>query len=171
MNKAFDSACALSPSMSNRDKLVMRMFHHARALPMATFLIAATMLGYFNPSALAEPANRTPDKTGLMTTATPPAPKQNPVRRLAELRSKLDGKDHTIALRALHLALSQVPDGGTFVWRKKSRSLKGMIKPTKAFRNASGQICRHVIYALVLGRYTKQIEGIACRQEDGTWQL
>ncbi len=149
----------------------MRMFHHARALPLATVLLAATALGPLSPSALATPSSGTPSHTGLTAPATPPVPEQNPSRRLAELRSKLDSKDQMVALRALHLALSQVPDGGTFVWRKKNRSLKGMIKPSKAFRNASGQICRHVIYALVLGRYTRQIEGIACRQDDGRWQL
>ena len=149
----------------------MRMFRRPRALPLATFLLAATALGHLSPSALAEPSSEIPGHTGLTTTATPPAPEQNPVRRLAELRSKLDSKDQIVALRALHMALSQVPDGGTFVWRKKSRSLKGMIKPSKAFRNADGQVCRHVIYALVLGSYTKQIEGIACRQDDGRWQL
>ena len=149
----------------------MRMFHRAGALHLATFLFAATTLGLFSPSAFAEPTSESPDQTGLTATSAPPAPEQNPVRRLAELRSKLDSRDQVVALRALHMALSQVPDGGTFVWRKKSRSLKGMIKPTKAFRNADGQVCRHVIYALVLGRYTKQIEGIACRQNDGRWQL
>ena len=74
-------------------------------------------------------------------------------------------------MRALQLALSQVEDGGTFLWQKKSLSLKGMITPSKAFRNSSGAVCRHVIYALSLGRYIKQIEGIACRQNDGRWQL
>jgi hypothetical protein len=147
------------------------MFHRARALPLATFLFAATALGHLSPSALAEPGSKSPDQAGLTATAAPPSPEQNPVRRLAELRSKLDGKDQIIAMRALHMALSQVPDGGTFVWQKKSRSLKGMIKPSKAFRNANGQVCRHIIYALALGRYTKQIEGIACRQDDGRWQL
>ena len=147
------------------------MFHHARALPLTTFLLAATVMGHSSASAIAAPANETAGQAGLTATATPTAPEQNPVRRLAELRSKLDHKDQMVAMRALHLALSQVPDGGTFVWRKKSRSLKGMIKPSKAFRNADGQICRHIIYALVLGRYTKQIEGIACRQDDGRWQL
>lgn len=90
---------------------------------------------------------------------------------LAKLRSQLDYKDQLIAMRALHLALTQVPDGGSFVWRKSSRSLKGLIKPTRAFRNADGQVCRHVIYALSLGRYIKQIEGIACRTNDGSWYL
>ena len=101
----------------------------------------------------------------------PPLPQQKPARSLSSLRARLDHTDQLIAMRALHMALSQVPDGGTFVWRKRSRSLKGLIKPTKAFRNAQGQVCRHLIYALSLGRYMKQIEGIACRGADGRWQL
>lgn len=149
----------------------MRMFHRARVLPVATLILTAIAFGALSPFAIAEPASEIPEQTGMMATATPPAPEQNPSSRLAELRSKLDRTDQMVALRALHLALSQVPDGGTFVWRKKSRSLKGMIRPTKAFRNVDGHICRHIIYALVLGRYTKQIEGIACRQDDGRWRL
>lgn len=149
----------------------MRMFHRAGALPVATVFIVATAISHFSPSALARPAEELSEKTPVRSRPIPPAPKQNPVRRLKELRAKLDDKDQIIAMRALHLALSRVPDGGTFVWRKKSRSLKGMIKPSKAFRNADGQVCRHIIYALALGRYSKQIEGIACRQKDGRWRL
>lgn len=103
--------------------------------------------------------------------AIPPLPAQKPVRSFSALRARLDHTDQLIALRALQMALTQVPDGGTFVWRKRSRSLKGLIKPTKAFRNAHGQVCRHLVYALSLGRYMKQIEGIACRNADGRWQL
>ncbi len=149
----------------------MRMFHSTGVISLATIFIAATALGHLSPSALAEPASEISGKTPVTAMTAPPAPEQNPVRRFKELRSKLDGRDQIVALRALHLALNQVPDGGTFVWRKRSRSLKGMIKPSKAFRNVDGQVCRHIIYALVLGRYTKQIEGIACRQEDGRWLL
>lgn len=149
----------------------MRMFHSAGALPLATVFMAAMALGHISHSAHAEPASDISANTPVTARTAPPTPQQNPVRRLKELRAKLGGKDQIIALRALHLALNQVPDGGTFVWRKRSLSLKGMIKPSKAFRNSDGQVCRHIIYALVLGRYTKQIEGIACRQEDGSWQL
>lgn len=137
-------------------------------MPLATLLWAAAGSFCLNSHAIAEPID---GATGPIGVATMPAPEKNPIRQLAELRSKLDQKDHIVAMRALHLALSQVPDGGTFIWQKKSRSLKGLIKPTRAFRNANGQLCRHVIYALVLGRYTKQIEGIACRLENGSWQL
>ena len=90
---------------------------------------------------------------------------------LAELRARLGAEDHGVALKALHLALNRISDGATFVWRKRSRSLVGVIRPTSAFRNAIGQICRHVVYTLSLGRYLKRIEGVACREINGSWTL
>lgn len=90
---------------------------------------------------------------------------------LQRLRAKLDDSDRLAALRALHMALSRISDGATFIWRKKSRSLAGVIKPTTAFRNVKGQVCRHLIYSLSLGKYVKSIEGVACRGADGRWQL
>lgn len=143
----------------------MRTFHRA-----GTRILAAvfTVMVFSLPSMAANMSGEA--HTGI-SPSFPPPPQANPSRTLAELRARLDQQDHIIALRALHLALTRVPDGGTFIWRKRSRSLKGVIKPTKAFRNAEGQVCRHLIYALALGRYSKQIEGIACRQEDGSWKL
>lgn len=90
---------------------------------------------------------------------------------LADLRARLDASDQLAALVALHFALSQLGDGSTYVWRKSSRDLSGAIRPTMAFRNESGQICRHVIYVLALGSYSKSIEGIACRDWSGRWTL
>lgn len=90
---------------------------------------------------------------------------------LQRLRAKLDDSDRLAALRALHMALSRISDGATFIWRKKSRHLAGVIKPTTAFRNVKGQVCRHLIYSLSLGKYVKSIEGVACRGADGRWQL
>ena len=145
----------------------MRMFQPGWAVPAVSLLAFGWSLAVPFESATASPANLKRDTS----TATPPAPQANPIRQFAQLRAQLGHGDRVIAMRALHLALSQVPDGGAFVWRKKSRSLKGVIKPSKPFRNDGGQICRHVIYALALGRYVKQIEGIACRRDDGRWQL
>lgn len=88
-----------------------------------------------------------------------------------ELQSRLDQSDQVAALQALQMALNQVADGGTFFWKKNNRDLKGFIKPTGVFRNASGQICRHVIYGISLGRYRKQIEIVACREAGGRWRL
>ena len=147
----------------------MRTFLCPRAMPLGTVIFAATALLMWSQFAFAK-QDKT-DISGVRVTEAPPVPQRKPLHRLAELRSKLDHRDHIVAMRALHMALSLVEDGGTFVWQKKSRSLKGMIRPSKAFRNSDGRVCRHVIYALSLGRYIKQIEGIACRQNDGRWQL
>lgn len=101
----------------------------------------------------------------------PKAEQQFTMNMLRQLRAKLDDSDRLAALRALHMALSRVSDGATFIWRKKSRKLAGVIKPTMAFRNAKGQVCRHLIYSLSLGKYVKSIEGVACRDSDGRWRL
>ena len=89
----------------------------------------------------------------------------------ATLRARLDDSDRITALHALQTALNQTEDGGTFMWKKNNRDLMGVIKPTAAFRNAEGEICRHVIYAISLGEFRKQIEVVACREADGRWRL
>ena len=145
----------------------MRMFRPGWALPAVSMLAFTCSLAEpFSPAA-ASPVNLQPRQFAV----APPVPQAKPVRKFTQLRAQLGYGDQVIAMRALHLALSQVPDGGAFVWRKRSRSLKGVIRPSKPFRNDGGEICRHVVYALALGRYVKQIEGIACRQTDGRWQL
>jgi surface antigen len=90
---------------------------------------------------------------------------------LAELRAKLDASDRAVALKALELALTELGDGTTLLWRRPARQLAGAVRPVSAFRDDSGRLCRHVIYALTLGSYAKQAEGIACRGTDGHWSL
>ena len=97
------------------------------------------------------------------------SPKQ-PVT-FAELRSRLDGSDRDLALNTLQVALTELSDGATLVWRRPSRALTGVIKPVSAFRDDEGRVCRHLIYSLSLGTYVRQVEGIACRGADGNWSL
>jgi len=87
------------------------------------------------------------------------------------LPDRLDGRNRATALRALHVALDQLSDGATLIWRKKSLELVGVIRPTTAFRDPQGRVCRHLTYQLKFGDYAKRIEGIACRQIDGSWSL
>lgn len=75
------------------------------------------------------------------------------------------------ARQALELALSELGDGVTLVWQRPERNLVGRIKPVSAFRDHRGRICRHVVYSLALGGFHRQIEGVACREEDGSWSL
>ena len=107
------------------------------------------------------------------TTAKPPKPqgRSHSYDEIMLLRSRLNDGDRLAALRALHYALQEVPDGTTFVWRRKKSPLKGFVRPTAAFRNADGLVCRHIIYGLAVASYVKRIEGIACRDRDGVWAI
>ncbi len=89
----------------------------------------------------------------------------------AGLRAHLDGSDRALALNALQVALTELGDGVSLVWKRESRGLTGVIKPVSAFRDDSGRVCRHLTYSLALGTYVKEVEGIACREADGKWSL
>jgi 17 kDa outer membrane surface antigen len=81
------------------------------------------------------------------------------------------GGDRIVALKALELALTELGDGTTLVWQRPGRGLVGRVKPVSAFRDAKGRLCRTVVYALALGGYQREIEGVACREQDGSWSL
>ena len=88
-----------------------------------------------------------------------------------KLKARLDRSDRAAAMQALELALSELGDGVTLVWQRPERGLVGRIKPVSAFRDDQGRVCRHVLYSLALGTYQRQIEGVACRESDGSWSL
>jgi len=90
---------------------------------------------------------------------------------LDELRARLDQSDRQAAYQALQLALDELGDGVTLVWKRPARGLEGRIKPVSAFRDDKGRLCRHIFYSLSLGGYEKEIEGNACRETDGSWSL
>jgi surface antigen len=90
---------------------------------------------------------------------------------LSELKARLDQSDRMAAMQALELALSELGDGVTLVWQRPERSLVGRIKPMSAFRDDRGRICRHVVYSLAFGSFQRQIEGVACREQDGSWSF
>jgi len=88
-----------------------------------------------------------------------------------DLKSQLRPTDYRTALRALNDALNEIPDNVTFTWSREGSWLKGRIRPTSVFRDRNGRLCRHIVYALSLAHYTKQIESIACRDLNGNWSL
>ena len=99
----------------------------------------------------------------VMRTAPEPAP--------LDLRSTLDDSDEIATLDAIHTALSQVGDGGTYVWHRLHGRLSGIFQPTQSFKDKTGGVCRHLVVMLMAGRLTKRTEGIACRLPNGRWQL
>jgi surface antigen len=98
-------------------------------------------------------------------------PKSHVPQGLAVLKSSLDRSDRLVAFQALQMALNELGDGVTLLWRRPARQLAGRIKPVAAFRDDQGRICRQVIYALARGGHEKKIEGVACRGDDGRWSI
>lgn len=89
----------------------------------------------------------------------------------AGARAGLDESDEIAALEAIRVALTEVGDGSTYVWRRQHGRLSGIVQPTVSFKNAAGRICRHILLILTVGTATGRAEGIACRLPDGRWQL
>ena len=82
-----------------------------------------------------------------------------------------DETDAVAALDGIRIALTEVADGGTYVWHRRDGRLSGMAQPTSSFRDQSGQPCRHIMVALNAFARSSKVEGIACRLESGRWQL
>lgn len=80
--------------------------------------------------------------------------------------------DHEFALlRNLQVALTRVADGSTYVWHSTDGRLSGTIRPTASFRDARGELCRHLVIGLSSEKSARTLEGIACRGAHGIWSL
>ena len=88
-----------------------------------------------------------------------------------DFRATLDDSDELAVLDAIHVALSQVGDGSSYVWHRHHGRLSGIMQPTTSFKDRTGQVCRHLVVMLVSGRHVQKTEGVACRIEGGRWQL
>jgi hypothetical protein len=84
---------------------------------------------------------------------------------------RLDARDEVAALERIQYALSEVGDGSTYVWKRWHGRLSGVIHPTVSFKDASGQVCRHITVLMTTGKRSSKIEGIACRMASGRWRL
>jgi surface antigen len=86
-------------------------------------------------------------------------------------RPALDEADEIAALESIQYALSEVGDRSSYVWHRRNGRLSGVIQPTSSFKDAAGNVCRHVVVTLVSGSYSRRAEGVACRTARGRWQL
>ena len=141
----------------------MRTFHRNAPIIIGAGALVLLLISPAPPSPHAEEQVRLAGVEGGVSAAPKPT--------LAELRAKLDESDRALAVKALGLALNELGDGATLVWRRPERGLVGKIKPNAAFRDDEGRVCRHVNSAITLGNYAKQADGVACREVDGEWSL
>lgn len=99
----------------------------------------------------------------------PPASASAP--KHADIRPLFDHKDEAAALEALHVALTEVGDGSSYVWYRHGGRLSGVVQPTQSFKDTVGRVCRHIVVTLSDANRQKRTEGIACRLADGAWEL
>jgi len=88
-----------------------------------------------------------------------------------EIGASLDKADIVYHKRAANRALETQPSGQPLPWNNPSSSASGTITPTNYYQNASGQYCREYQQTISVGGKTANGYGVACRQQDGSWQL
>ena len=91
--------------------------------------------------------------------------------KLYEMRPVFDVRDEAAALEAVHVALSEVGDGSTYVWYRHGGRLSGLVQPTQSFKDVLGRVCRHLVVTLNDASRSRRTEGIACRLANGVWEL
>jgi surface antigen len=116
------------------------------------------------------PAERAPC-TCPTNPSKPPGISAKPKFAEANATTFLDENDEIAALEAIRVALTEVGDGGSYVWRRTHGRLSGIVQPTASFKDPGGRICRHIVLTMSIGAATAKAEGIACRLADGRWQL
>lgn len=133
---------------------------------LTAFFLAATVL-------LAGPDARAGDAASDKPACTCPNASGKATRpKFAEFSGRsLDETDEIAALESVQLGLSRMGDGSAFVWRARTGRLSGVVRPTASFRNPEGAVCRHLVVLLTTGFKTRTAEGIACRLDNGRWQL
>jgi surface antigen len=139
----------------------MRTFHWNAPIIGVGTLVLSVLLPTLSPLKAGESGAN--DMAAVAKRSTP--------QGLTQLRSTLDHSDRTVALQALQMALTELGDGVTLVWRRPVSQLSGRVKPVSAFRDDQGRICRHVVYSLAQAGQQKEIEGVACREADGRWSI
>lgn len=137
---------------------------------IAAVALAASILVPEDPAR----ADGTPtQKPGPSECATPgPQPDRPWVKpHYADAQPMLDDADEIAALEAVHVALTEVGDGSTYVWHRSNGRLSGAIQPTSSFRTKAGGVCRHIVLILTSGTLSRRTEGVACRLANGRWEL
>lgn len=137
------------------------------ALSTAIFLVALVVL---SPETLRaeDQAAKSPAPIWIEPDDTSP---RSQASTRAPAAPKFDDYDVIAALDAVRVALSEVGDGGTYVWHRRDGTMSGTARPTASFKGSNGQPCRHLVITLQAKDVSKTAETIACRLINGRWQI
>jgi hypothetical protein len=130
-------------------------------------VLALPLLPQLASAQAADPVERAP--CVCPNPSKPPGASAKP--KFAEANAYLDENDEIAALEAIRVALTEVGDGDTYVWRRMHGRLSGIVQPTASFKDPGGRVCRHILLIMTVGAATGRAEGIACRLANGRWQL
>jgi hypothetical protein len=157
------------------------------ARPFAAYLAAIVLAAFCWVDASDVLADGTPNRLRALPILPPPVntaePAAAPTQATMQQRhstyepsrtrpSRLLGPADEIAtLHAIHTALTSVGDGDAYVWKRGNGLINAIIRPTTSYRSGTGNICRHIVIRLISGRHSRQMEGIACQDQNGAWSL
>ncbi len=133
-----------------------------KALRRATCALALFALAANSNAAFAHDADEILD----LPLTPPPPPRRSP-----PVSASLDAVDATAALDGIRIALSEVADGGSYVWHRRDGVLSGMAQPKSSFKDQTGLPCRNLTVMLNTYGRSSRIDGVACRNADGRWHL
>src|SRR5262245_4502555 len=101
--------------------------------------VALVLIPQLGSAGEVKPANPAP-----CTCPNPDAsPALSPKPKFAEAKTELDENDEIAALEAIRVALTEVGDGGSYVWHRQHGRLSGVVHPTVSFKDPIGRVCRH----------------------------
>ena len=148
-----------------------------RAFNAIFFILASSGIAFANSSfsaadgAKVEPAPKASSAKDQRPSVHTSNTTRSTLKRPSDPRLVLDENDELAALHAIQIALQAVGDGDAYIWHRGHGLLGGMIRPTTSFKGPDGTICRHIIIRFNSGRYSREAEGIACRDTSGRWSL
>lgn len=83
----------------------------------------------------------------------------------------MDCKDHQYHQETTQDALETQPTGQTSSWTNPDTGHSGKVTPTKTYTSSDGVPCREFTQTIYVDGEYEEVEGTACRQEDGTWKV
>ncbi len=83
----------------------------------------------------------------------------------------LDCQDQQYHYDTTQNALETQKTGTTSTWVNPDSGHKGEVTPTKTYTSADGTACREFTQTIYVDGEYEEVQGTACRQEDGTWQV
>ncbi len=86
----------------------------------------------------------------------------------SQIGRSLDEQDQE---RAYAAAQNSFATGRTTRWTNKQTGHYGTVDPTPSFTSQTGQNCRKFSHTMWVKGENEAVDGTACQQQDGTWQI